>query len=97
MNEYKKKLAAQAGKGNKESSAPDALSAMTNGIPNSVLNDVFAGKKKATSEMMGHRMPLPPSIVAKMQQSFGLSVGCDGRDGHEGYLAGQQGRSLHRR
>ena len=70
MNEYKKKLAAQtAGKVNSES-APE----MTNGIPNSVLNDVFAGKKNPTSEMMGHKMPLPPSIAAKMQQSFGMDL-----------------------
>ena len=42
MNEYKKKLAAQtAGKVNTESAQPQ----MTNGIPNSVLNDVFAGGK----------------------------------------------------
>ena len=71
MNEYKKKLVAQqAGQVNSESTPEQ----MTNGIPNSALNDVFAGKKNPTSEMMGHKMPLPPSIAAKMQQSFGMDL-----------------------
>ena len=35
-----------------DSAAP--MQAKTNGIPNSVLNDVFAGKRQATSEMIGH-------------------------------------------
>ena len=72
MNEYKKKLAAmQAGQVNKESPAGVP---MTNGIPNSALLSVFEGKSRATSEMMGHKKNLAPSIAAKMQQAFGMDI-----------------------
>jgi len=69
MNEYdvKKALAKRSGQQN---NAPAAQS--VNGIPNSVLADVFAGKRSATSDMMGHREDLAPSIAAKMSQSFGM-------------------------
>ena len=73
MNEYKKKLAElQAGQLNKESAAP--VQAKTNGIPNSVLNDVFAGKRHADSSMMGHSQNLAPSIAAKMSRAFGMDL-----------------------
>ena len=71
MNEYKKKLAAKAGQQNSKTPAQQQ---MTNGIPNSVLNDVFAGKKHATSEMMGHRQNLAEIVKAKMSQAFGMDV-----------------------
>ena len=70
MNEYKKKLAAQAGQLNSESPAQ----AKTNGIPNSALADVFAGKRQADSSMMGHSRNLAPSIAAKMSQAFGMDL-----------------------
>ena len=71
MNEYKKKPAAQTVQQNIESSAAPE---MTNGIPNSVLNDVFAGKRRATNEMMGHKENLAPSIAAKMSRAFGMDL-----------------------
>ena len=70
MNEYKKKFAEQAGQVNRERQPEQQQ--MTNGIPNSVLNDVFAGKKHATSEMMGHRQNLAESVQAKMSAAFGM-------------------------
>ena len=74
MNEYIKKFAEQAaGKTNKESPSKQKTP-MTNGIPNSVLNDVFAGKRRATDKMMGHKQNLAPSIAAKMSQAFGMDL-----------------------
>jgi len=73
MNEYdiKKALAQRSGQLNNEKSAavPNI-----NGIPNSVLTEVFAGKRKATNEMMGRRSELAPSIAAKLSRSFGMDV-----------------------
>jgi len=71
MNEYdaKKRLAQQGSqKLNSETAAPQRI----NGIPNSVLNDVFAGKRRATNEMMGHRVDPAPSVMARMSQAFGM-------------------------
>jgi len=70
MNEYdlKKTLAKRSEKQNNNPAAPQGF----NGIPNSVLTEVFAGKRKATNEMMGHRSNLAPSIAAKMNQAFGM-------------------------
>ena len=74
MDEYVKKFAEQtAGKLNKESPASQKTP-MTNGIPNSVLNDVLAGKRRASGEMMGHRQELAHSIAAKMSQAFGMDL-----------------------
>jgi len=68
MNEYDvKKAPAQRSEKMNNASAPQSI----NGIPNSVLTDVFAGKRKATSQMMGYREDLAPSIAAKMNQAFG--------------------------
>jgi len=52
----------------------DSASALqsVNGIPNSVLNEVFAGKRRATNEMMGHRVDPAPSVMARMSQAFGM-------------------------
>jgi len=70
MNEYKRKsaLSKRSEQPNSDTAAPQSV----NGIPNSVLTDVFAGKRSATSDMMGHREELAPSIAAKMSQSFGM-------------------------
>jgi len=69
MNEYKKRLAQQGGqKQNSETAAPQGI----NGIPNSVLNDVFAGKRRSSNEMMGHRVDPAPSVMARMSQAFGM-------------------------
>jgi len=69
MNEYKKRPAQQGNQQqNRTSGAPQRL----NGIPNSVLNDVFAGKRRATNEMMGHRTDPAPSVMARMSQAFGM-------------------------
>ena len=71
MNDYsyKKKMTLQQ---NKENTPPEPQ--MTNGIPNSVLNEVFAGKRRATSEMMGHKETLAPSVAAKMSRAFGMDL-----------------------
>jgi len=71
MTEYdvKKALSQRSEKVNSETAAQSV-----NGIPNSVLTAVFAGKQQATSEMMGHRADLAPSIAAKMSQAFGMDV-----------------------
>ena len=45
-----------------------------NGIPNSAIEDVFAGKRRATSDMMGHSQNLAPSIAAKMSRAFGMDL-----------------------
>ena len=70
MQDYMKKVAQ---KGTQQNSSPTQQE-MTNGIPNSTLQDVFAGKKHATSEMMGHSRNLAPSIAAKMSQAFGMDL-----------------------
>ena len=72
MNEYKRKLAADAGQVNRDAAAE--APAATNGIPNSVLTEVFAGRRKADSRMMGNRVNLAESINAKMSQAFGMDV-----------------------
>jgi len=69
MNEYKKRLAQQ---GNGQLNSESAAAQSVNGIPNSALNAVFAGTRKATSEMMGHREDPAPSVMARMSQSFGM-------------------------
>ena len=50
------------------------VQAKTNGIPNSALADVFAGKRRADSAMMGHQQNLAPSIAAKMSRAFGMDL-----------------------
>ena len=71
MTDYMKKRAAQAAQLNNEN---PAQAPMTNGIPNSALLSVFEGKTKATSEMMGHKENLAPSVAAKMSQAFGMNL-----------------------
>ena len=70
MHDYAKKGLIKGSQQNKESVQPE----MTNGIPNSALQDVMAGKKHATSEMMGHSQNLAPSIAAKMSRAFGMDL-----------------------
>jgi len=72
MTEYdvKKALHKRGGQVNNEASSAQSV----NGIPNSVLADVFAGKRGAPDEMLGHRAALAPSIAAKMSRSFGMDV-----------------------
>ena len=70
MNDYMKKTAQKGAQQN--NAAP--VQAKTNGIPNSVLNDVFAGKRHADSSMMGHSQNLAPSIAAKMSRAFGMDL-----------------------
>ena len=70
MNEYMRKTARKDAQQN--NAAP--IQAKTNGIPNSVLNDVFAGRRKADSSMMGHSQNLAPSIAAKMSRAFGMDL-----------------------
>ena len=70
MQEYEKKYAQKSAQQN--NAAP--IQAKTNGIPNSVLNDVFAGKRHADSSMMGHSQNLAPSIAAKMSRAFGMDL-----------------------
>ena len=70
MQEYKKKSAPMSGQQN---NAP-VQAKETNGIPNSALQDVFAGKRHADSSMMGHSQNLAPSIAAKMSQAFGMDL-----------------------
>ena len=70
MQDYEKKIVQKSAQQN--TAAP--VQAKTNGIPNSALADVFAGKAHATSEMMGHQQNLAPSIAAKMSQAFGMDL-----------------------
>ena len=70
MAEYVKKTAQKGTQLN--TAAP--MQAKTNGIPNSALADVFAGKRQADSSMMGHSQNLAPSIAAKMSQAFGMDL-----------------------
>ena len=70
MQDYTKKHAAQAGQLN--SDLP--IQGKTNGIPNSALQDVFAGRRRADSSMMGHSQNLAPSIAAKMSRAFGMDL-----------------------
>ena len=71
MNEYVEKTAQR---GTQQNNAASIQTKMTNGIPNSVLNDVFAGRRKADSSMMGHSQNLAPSIAAKMSRAFGMDL-----------------------
>ena len=71
MNKYMKKTAQR---GTQQNNAASIQTKMTNGIPNSVLNDVFAGKRRADSSMMGHSQNLAPSIAAKMSRAFGMDL-----------------------
>ena len=66
MSDYMKKRGAQSAQQNID--AP--VQTKTNGIPNSALQDVFAGKRHADSSMMGHSQNLAPSIAAKMSQAL---------------------------
>ena len=70
MQEYSKKIAQKGVQQN--NAAP--VQAKTNGIPNSALTDVFAGKRHADSSMMGHSQNLAPSIAAKMSRAFGMDL-----------------------
>ena len=70
MNEYIKKTAQ---KGAQQNNALP-IQGKTNGIPNSALQDVFAGKRHADSSMMGHSQNLAPSIAAKMSRAFGMDL-----------------------
>ena len=70
MNEYIKKTAQ---KGAQQNNALP-IQGKTNGIPNSALQDVFAGRRKADSSMMGHSQNLAPSIAAKMSRAFGMDL-----------------------
>ena len=74
MPEYMKKKQPVQPSQMKKAEAVDPRREMTNGIPNSVLTEVFAGRRKADSNMMGHRVNLAESINAKMQQSFGMDI-----------------------
>ena len=71
MQDYMKK---NAQRGGQQNNASPLQAKETNGIPNSVLQDVFAGKRRATSEMMGHSQNLAPSIAAKMSRAFGMDL-----------------------
>ena len=70
MHEYMKKNVGKDVQLNRAPTQPQ----MTNGIPNSALQDVLAGKAHATSEMMGRKQNLAPSIAAKMSRSFGMDL-----------------------
>ena len=70
MQDYMKK---NAQRGVQQNNAP-VQAKETNGIPNSVLQDVFAGKRHADSSMMGHSQNLAPSIAAKMSRAFGMDL-----------------------
>ena len=70
MQDYTKKRAAQSAQQN--NALP--IQGKTNGIPNSALQDVFAGRRRADSSMMGHSQNLAPSIAAKMSRAFGMDL-----------------------
>ena len=70
MQDYEKKITPKGVQQN--NAAP--VQAKTNGIPNSVLTDVFAGRRHADSSMMGHSQNLAPSIAAKMSRAFGMDL-----------------------
>ena len=74
MSEYMKKKQPVQPSQMKKAEAVDPRREMTNGIPNSVLQDIFAGKRKADASMMGHSDTLAPSIAAKMSRAFGMDV-----------------------
>ena len=57
---------------NEERSTP--VQKMTNGIPNSILQQIFAGTRKADASMLCHSETLAPSIAAKMSRAFGMDV-----------------------
>ena len=70
MQGYEKKITRKNTQQNSES----VQAKETNGIPNSALQDVFAGKRHADSSMMGHSRNLAPSIAAKMSRAFGMDL-----------------------
>ena len=74
MSEYMKKKQPVQPSQAKKAEAVDPRREMTNGIPNSVLQDIFAGKRKADASMMGHSDTLAPSIAAKMSRAFGMDL-----------------------
>ena len=74
MSEYMKKKQPVQPAQAKKAEAVDPRREMTNGIPNSVLQDIFAGKRKADASMMGHSDTLAPSIAAKMSRAFGMDL-----------------------
>ena len=43
-------------------------------IPNSILQEIFAGTRKADASMLGTSETLAPSIAAKMSRAFGMDV-----------------------
>ena len=70
MQAYEKKTVQRGGQQNNVSPVQE----MTDGIPNSALQEVFAGKRHADSSMMGHSQNLAPSIAAKMSRAFGMDL-----------------------
>ena len=74
MSEYMKKKQPVQPSQAKKAEAVDPRREMTNGIPNSVLQDIFAGKRKADASMTGHSDTLAPSIAAKMSRAFGMDL-----------------------
>ena len=74
MSEYMKKKQAVQPTQTKKTEQLNPMPQMTGGIPNSVLTDVFAGKRQADSSMMGHSQNLAPSIAAKMSRAFGMDL-----------------------
>ena len=74
MSEYMKKKQAVQPTQAKKTEQLNPMPQMTGGIPNSVLTDVFAGKRHADSSMMGHSQNLAPSIAAKMSRAFGMDL-----------------------
>ena len=74
MSEYMKKKKTAQTEQAKKAEALDPRQEMTNGIPNSVLQEIFAGTRKADASMLGHSETLAPSIAAKMSRAFGMDV-----------------------
>ena len=74
MSEYLKKKQPVQPSQAKKAEPLNPMQEMTNGIPNSVLQDIFAGKRKADASMTGHSDTLAPSIAAKMSRAFGMDV-----------------------
>ena len=70
MQDYERKIAQKGAQQN--TSAP--VQAKTNGIPNSAMAAVFAGKQAASSAMLGHNRNLAPSIATKMSRAFGMDL-----------------------
>ena len=74
MSEYMKKKKTAQTEQTKKTEALDPRQEMTNGIPNSVLQEIFAGTRKADASMLGTSETLAPSIAAKMSRAFGMDV-----------------------